>query len=186
VSERQLKDLEKQLRVRLPADYRRFLFAQNGGRPERGYFPVEGRDRLTWIDFFYSLDDHLVEPTPTAVYQTLAFAQHRFGRIIPSGSIAIASVARDDPLLLFCSGPRRGQIYLKRLEDLPFPPRGRWEKEPELGLRFIAPSFAAFWALLQDDPSGELLPGGRPIVIAKPAKKPKTQTGRKRSHRHRE
>lgn len=144
-----VRALERQLGCELPDDYRAFLLRHNGGTPAHNYFPRDRGEGEWWVDFFVAIDDGLATPSEEADYNTLAVALAAHGNIVPEGALIIGYAARDNPLLLFCKGPWRGKVYVKNLQELPFPPRGRWEKEPELGLHPVAPSFTEFLAMLR-------------------------------------
>lgn len=188
-----LESLEQELGARLPEDYRQFLQANNGGTPERGYFAIEGREDCIWIDYLLQLDGFLSgvagRSSGADSYTTIASWQARFavpsartgrgyGNIIPEGTLVIGVVGRDDPLLLYYRGERRGQVYWKSLQELPFPPNQRWEREPELGLHFVAPSFTGFLGMLQGEQS---TPDANIHMTAKDPKRA-SRAGRKGRH----
>lgn len=147
-----LMALEEQLGSKLPKDYRTFLLAHNGGIPKRKYFSGY-KPFMMWVDDFISIDANLATPSEESRYDTLAFAMARFGRMIPKDALVVGWVGRDNPLLLFYRGPRRGELYLKDLQELPFPPEDLWEKKPEMGLHRVATSFSTFLEALHDTAS---------------------------------
>jgi cell wall assembly regulator SMI1 len=59
VSDLDLKRLEKQLNVKLPEGYKSFLKQHNGGRPDPGFYPIEGlaNNPVGHLLDFFGIDD---------------------------------------------------------------------------------------------------------------------------------
>ena len=139
LTEENIARLEDQLQCRLPADYRDFLLKHNGGRPSRVHFSIllGGETEEWWIDSFYSVDEHLAQPSSEARGATLSCAHFTDGEFVPRDCLVIGSAVRDDRLLLRLSGDRRGQIDMKFGEDMD-------QADPEGGIYPLAESFCAF------------------------------------------
>ena len=152
-----VKALEAQLGERLPEDYRQFLLRTNGGYHDKRCFFVPGVEDSSWYDWLNRVDRNLAGPAEESEYNTMAFQHHRMGRIIPRDAISIGRANRDDALVLFYRGPRRGQVYLRYVAELD-PADRRWEANVNIGLHFVAPSFSSFLGMLQYDPE---FPRGR-------------------------
>ncbi len=59
ITDADIQAVEQQLNIQFPDDYRRFLLAHNGGRPEPSVFDIiEGESAFTdsMVDWFYCID----------------------------------------------------------------------------------------------------------------------------------
>lgn len=115
---------ERQLGVRLPEDYRRFLLCCNGGEPMNGAFEVEGWGS-THVHVFYGLE------TGYDAYN-LDWSRSRLEEVFPDSVIPIAC---DPGGYKVCLGVRRraqGKVYF-------------WDRGEQLdALVRIAESFDGF------------------------------------------
>jgi hypothetical protein len=157
----QIARLEAQLGAALPDDYRRFLLESNGGIPERGSFTVQlgpppkwmspkwqakwqSRGER-WVDSFCTIDERLATPDSQASSDTLSFWLGAADWApLPPDAIPIGRVSRDDFLLLYIRGPRRGEVHLVAWDYID----ETQETTPEAiaeATYFVAPSFEAFF-----------------------------------------
>lgn len=128
----------------LPDELKRFLLKANGGVPDRRYFtlhhPARGPEERH-LDHFLGIDtgpfsaDRMVD----CIYVLIRFRDY-----LPSSSIPIAFVDRDDLLLTFSAGARSGQVWLKIWN----PSLDTQEDDREADLFFVADSLVGFLNLL--------------------------------------
>jgi hypothetical protein len=113
LAENDVQAAEQALGVQFPSDYRAFLLRVNGGYPEpdglRIYWApgqVCGEDwGTTAMSWFYKITD---ERTGNLVRSN----QVTFAGRLPAGTLAIASDAGGNQLLLAFSGPHAGKVLL--------------------------------------------------------------------------
>ncbi|QDU79804.1 SMI1 / KNR4 family protein [Polystyrenella longa] len=139
----QITTCHDQLGCNLPKEYKEFLMNHNGAFPEPSSFRIKNDDLLHSIDIMLYLDSNLFEPRADAFYQTISFTLEKEKDYIPAGSFVIAIVDRDDLLLLFYEGKRKGEIWLK-IETYESPMKGENGYKREQGLCKVASSFTGF------------------------------------------
>jgi hypothetical protein len=113
LAESDVQAAEQALGVQFPSDYRAFLLRVNGGYPEpdglRIYWApgqVCGEDwRTTAMSWFYEISD-------SDVCNLVTTNRIDFAGRLPPGTLAIASDAGGNQLLLAFSGPHAGQVLL--------------------------------------------------------------------------
>jgi hypothetical protein len=147
-----IAELEKFYESEIPVDYKDYLLS----RPEwltgyhaleygpGGVYPYKVDVREPW---------HLQKSAPTSL-SLLELAQLYKTRKpdegkIPDGAMEIASCESNEVILLFVSGSRAGQIWIKT-----------WDlytegvDHPEAGMHFVAHSFTQFLSMLRLEASG--------------------------------
>jgi hypothetical protein len=120
----------------LPAVYREFLVATNGGRPERDLVEIHGFEGnpLGRVHLFFGLND----PVGSC---NLDWNLGVFGARIPAGLLPIATTEGVDKICLAIAGERTGAIFY-------------WDGHAltgERNLYFLAGDFASFIASLHAD-----------------------------------
>lgn len=113
LSETRLQTAEQTLGVQFPPDYRAFLLRVNGGYPEPDGFNIQwapgqvcGEDwRRTSMSWFYAITDD-------DVGNLLKINRVDFAGRLPPETVAIASDAGGNQLLLALGGPHRGKVLL--------------------------------------------------------------------------
>jgi SMI1 / KNR4 family (SUKH-1) len=153
LSQEKLVAFEQQLGTKLPDEYRQFMMESNGGRPKDGYFTRNDGSaaRDAWVDYFYMIDDRLALPDPNPPTEAIAFWNYHFGSMMPTSSLMIATVCRDDRLLLMLAGQHRGEVHLvdwQVVEEVCQPTAAAVAK----AMRFVAPSFGQFYYGLYNRP----------------------------------
>jgi hypothetical protein len=134
--ERELTSFEKAHGLSLPAVYREFLLATNGGRPERDLLTIHGLkgNSVGRIHLFFGLKD----PVESC---NLDWNLTVFRDRIPASQLPIATTEGVDKVCLSLSGERAGAIFY-------------WDGYAQAGessLYFLADDFASFVASLQKD-----------------------------------
>src|SRR5262245_35806145 len=114
ITEAEIRDVEKLLRVKLPRQYREFLLRTNGGRPspEEAFLfgPDPEKFKGSLIDVFYPVvcdDDG----------RTLLEAQLAMEGRIPRALLPIGNDAGGSKICLGVRGLRRGKVYFWNIED---------------------------------------------------------------------
>lgn len=138
-----LRSFEKKHGVALPASYREFLLATNGGRPERDLLTVQGFEgnAPSRIHLFFGLND----PVESC---NLDWNLEVFGDRIPAGLLPVGTTEGVDKICLFVQGEQAGAVVY-------------WDghaREGERNLYFLAEDFASFLSSLHAD---DLSPGTR-------------------------
>lgn len=140
ISAKQLTGIEQHLCPisRLPEEYRRYLLRTGGGSPRHTHFSFQwntGEKQISTLQRFLGIDIRLDEYTPRGcvVKETL-----RLRAWIPGDAIMIGWVDEDDLLLLYVSGDRAGQIWLRTSLEI------AGDGPLEQSLHFVAKSFSAF------------------------------------------
>jgi hypothetical protein len=134
---------------KLPDDYRRFLLKHNGGSPIPDQFQWRRsrENRSASLDRLLGVDPgRLDEPRGLDVVNAIL----RWRDELPRFSIPIGVVDRDDILLLFTFGPRRGQIWIKDWEQVS--PTVDKPTDAESAVYFVAGSFTDFLGMLHKPP----------------------------------
>lgn len=141
LNEEDVRSFERKSGLALPASYKEFLLATNGGRPERDLFMLNGLEGnpLGRIHIFYGLND----PIPSC---NLDWNLEVFRERIPVNLLPIATTEGADKICLLVAGDRPGAIFY-------------WDGHARTGERnlyFLANDFASFLSSLQAD---EVSPG---------------------------
>lgn len=118
--------------MQLPADYRRFLLAHNGGAPEPNTidFVAQGIPTSSDVSAFYGL--HAGESWASLAWNMDSFE----GRILPEG-LPIAGDSGGNQYVLIVQGARRGQVFFWDHEQETDPPGDE-------NMSLVAASFTAF------------------------------------------
>jgi cell wall assembly regulator SMI1 len=148
LSEVDIARFEELIDSRLPADYRRFLLAHNGGRPEPSVFSVYGQtnkydepfNQSSVVNWFFGLHD--------GEHYRLTELLHWMGDRVPANLLPIGEDPFGNMICLSLSGPDRGTVYFWDHED------ESEEGEPPTyrNIYFIAKSFDKFLNMLHDLP----------------------------------
>lgn len=143
VDVRRLEEFEGAYKLRLPADYKAFLLATNGGRPAEGFFRPAGLPTMggvaSVLDFF-GLD--LIDFPALS----LGYALDLYSGGIPD---AIVPIAVDDYGNYTCLDLRSGKEGVAFWEKSHFWSTGEWR---ESDLYNVADSFDEFLSMLGPDP----------------------------------
>lgn len=137
-----LQMFESNIRSVLPADYRDYLLRGSPWQARLHTLEFHVSHGVDVVDVCepYVIDERRYPGTSvTDVFRILSAREQGEG-LLPAGCIAIASTTRGDHVLLFVSGERAGQIWLKswkRLEEEDV-------DEPEADLVPLAKSFSEF------------------------------------------
>ncbi|QRN96296.1 SMI1/KNR4 family protein [Archangium violaceum] len=142
--EQDVRSFEKKHGLVLPAAYREFLLATNGGRPERDLLTIKGLEgnSLGRIHVFFGLRD----PVESC---NLDWNLDVFGDRIPSELVPIATTEGVDKICLSVVGERAGAIFY-------------WDGHARAGERslyFLAGDFASFLSSLDADELSPRMPG---------------------------
>lgn len=101
-----ITDVERELGVSLPDDYRRFLQVYNGGSPEPNFFPIIGD----------SSDDHGILQKFFCIqpgnYNNLVDYAKRFQGRVPPELLPIARDPGGNLICLAITGANKGKVYL--------------------------------------------------------------------------
>jgi hypothetical protein len=134
LNKEELKKVEEQYRLRLPKDYKEFLLKNNGGKPDRLYFRLDGKKAFTEaIHYFLSISDD-----PDLSFSKYYERYHEADRL-RKDLIPIAFDAGGNLVALCLKGSDRGRVYF-------------WDHEAETdgrgargeNLRLIADTFEEF------------------------------------------
>lgn len=136
LSEESVRSFELRYGITLPVQFRQFLLATNGGRPERDLFAIEGMEGNPYgrIHVFFGLND----PVESC---NLDWNLEVFAGRIPRGLLPIATTEGADKLCLSVAGKETGRVLY-------------WDAHPQpgtSGLYFLANDFGAFVSSLQSD-----------------------------------
>jgi hypothetical protein len=113
----EIESVESVIEGKLPADYKAFLKANNGGRPEPSVFSFKEHEKmsLTSVHYFFALHSGKIGNLMTR------FATLR--QRVPLGFLPIATDPLGNLILIGCSSSRLGKIYFwdheKESEELP-------------------------------------------------------------------
>lgn len=127
-------------------DFERFLLKYNGGTPDPAlYFdrrpPTEG-DRRSHLDDLLGVDPGRLDD---GRFDCIRCTMQRRSDL-PRHALAIGFVDRDDLLLLFTGGPRKGQVWLLSWNQIVGPHPD--PVDPETAISFVAETFGDFLASL--------------------------------------
>lgn len=132
-----IEAFERQRRLVLPAAYKRFLLATNGGVPVQSVFPVSGRpnDRFDNVQAFLGIG----VPIPTS---ELSYAYDLYSGGFPFG---IVPIANQDLGSYICLDLRDGKEQVVFWDHRHFWSTGEWREQD---LYHVAGSFEEFLGLL--------------------------------------
>jgi cell wall assembly regulator SMI1 len=136
-----IEDFESDRRITLPALYREFLLATNGGVPEKPAFPIEGmaRNPIGIIQVFFGIGARW----PTT---ELSYAYDLYTGGFPDGIVPIADNGEGSYV---CLDLRKGRERVAFWDKRHFWATGEWR---ESDLYQVANSFAEFLASLRPNP----------------------------------
>lgn len=105
IGEADVVAIEQELGFSLPKDYRAFLLAHNGGRPEPDGFPIEGLDNNPFgmIQVFMGINDEIESCN-------LNWKYHIFNDRLPDNLLAIACDGGGDLICLSLYGDDAGAV----------------------------------------------------------------------------
>lgn len=146
----QIVQLERQLGVSLPTDYRSFLLTVNGGVPSKSCFFDQHVEDVLWVDYFCVIDANLAITTCNSAPFSLAMARF-LGWNSAADTIPIGRVCADNPLLLFLHGGNRGRVAIKILFEAYSKSPEELYCEPEAGIHVVTNSFNEFVSSLRGD-----------------------------------
>lgn len=136
LSQEDVSSFENNQGLVLPADYKEFLLATNGGRPERDLFTIKGLegDSAGRIHLFFGLNDPIA--SCNLDWNLTVFKQR-----LPTNLLAIATTEGADKICLGVAGARAGAISY-------------WDGHARAGERnlyFLAEDFSSFISSLHAD-----------------------------------
>ncbi|XXF80980.1 SMI1/KNR4 family protein [Myxococcaceae bacterium GXIMD 01537] len=136
LSEAELRSFEQEHGLTLPACYRAFLLATNGGRPERDLFALKGLEGNPFgrIHVFFGLNDSIESCN-------LDWNLDVFRQRIPPGLLPIATTEGADKICLSVAGVDTGRVFY-------------WDahaRGAENSLYLLASDFGSFATALQSD-----------------------------------
>lgn len=141
-SETNIHELERELKKKLPSDYRNFLLRYNGGLPQPNTFSYTGRGgrrRSEGVRWLFGLN--LSQFRDSYYYRGMYLDR------IPTNCLAIGSVEGSNLILISFDGDDRGTVYF-------------WDHDEEMeegeaptydNLFFITKSFDEFLDSLHDE-----------------------------------
>jgi hypothetical protein len=144
--------LERELQCIMPSDYRAFLVAPSVLVTEPVYVTCDiddAKETISWpLRDIYDPREQC-EGVSFLVWLHRIVAARKYGEgLIPEGALVIGGVDPREDVILFVSGSRRGQVWLKlryRVEQYGI-------DEPEDSMYFLARSFTEFLAGLTSEP----------------------------------
>jgi hypothetical protein len=141
ITENEIGEFERRQQVRLPDQYKMFLLASNGGRPERDMVKLVGikENPVARIHFFFGIGD----PEESC---DLDWNREVFSDRIPREFLPIATTEGADKFCLCISGQYQNQIFF-------------WDGYGGKGPKLlpVAPTFEEFAAgLFRDQNSPEI------------------------------
>ncbi|MBX3110311.1 MAG: SMI1/KNR4 family protein [Fimbriimonadaceae bacterium] len=127
-----------------PADYREFMRWRNGGEPDPSFFVRRQRGErwVGWVQAFAPITSSRIDSLNLRGQQELLQRYADEAVPVPRGCIAVGYTGPGDSILLFTSGRRRGQVWLKVWDDVSSDPK--IVAKPSDGLYKLAGSFNAF------------------------------------------
>lgn len=136
VSPDSLREIEQRLGVQLPAEYRSFLLASNGGEPSPGWFHY-GDDDGDWAEVTEFWSAEKME-TETQAMRHNYEAPNYWDRRVSSSYVSIGVVAEEQALMLRVSAEDHGVVFWNANTDYFLP----------VEFTRVANSFAALLASL--------------------------------------
>lgn len=108
ITDADLQAVEQQLNIKFPDDYRRFLLAHNGGRPEPDVFEILLEDETpinsSMMHWFYSID-------PSDYYNNILKMAEVFADRMPPEFIPIGCDQGGNQICLVVVGEDKGMIF---------------------------------------------------------------------------
>lgn len=158
---KQVAAFEAVLSVKLPADYKKFLYTTNGGIPTPNCFNVPDRSDAL-CDILYGIHEKRGQ-------SDLEWEQEQASQWdpLPLGFVAIGHDPGGSSLLLATSGKDAGKVYFWNRD-------GMWVREDGHNTFPVANSFTAFLAGLREMPERS---GSSPV----PTKPTKRRRGKRRA-----
>lgn len=143
LTEEDIGAFERTQGLALPASYREFLLATNGGRPERDLFAINGLEGnpLGRIHMFFGLNDPIESCN-------LDWNLDVFGDRIPKELLPIATTEGVDKICLSLGREKTGAIFY-------------WDGHARVGERslyFLADDFSSFVSSLHADEASPRMP----------------------------
>ncbi|GIK67151.1 MAG: SMI1/KNR4 family protein [Chloroflexota bacterium] len=107
ITDADIQAVEQQLNIKFPDDYRRFLLAHNGGRPEPEIFlipdhPIPNQSSI--LNWFYSID-------PSDYYYNILKMVKVFADRMPPEFIPIGCDPGGNQICLVVAGEDKGMIF---------------------------------------------------------------------------
>jgi hypothetical protein len=141
LNEEDVRSFEGKSGLTLPASYKEFLLATNGGRPERDLFALHGLEGNSFarVHMFFGLNDPVTSCN-------LDWNLDVFGERIPANLLPIATTEGTDKVCICVSGDRAGAVFY-------------WDGHARAGessLYLLTDDFASFISSLHAD---EVSPG---------------------------
>lgn len=144
-----LQRAEKELGVTFPAEYRRFMLAQNGGVPEPGYFVFKhrksGKKRWSWVDEVCRVTRSKIDSLSLRGQNEMVARYAAEGSPVPEGTFTFA-YGPEHSLLMFAGGARKGEVWLKRWDEVDSDPNSR--PDAKQGMYRLAATMGKFLASL--------------------------------------
>ncbi|MCX7113860.1 MAG: SMI1/KNR4 family protein [Proteobacteria bacterium] len=138
INENDLIELENQINIKIPEQYRNFLLSNNGGKPKINRFSTQDKKVESMIAKFLPLanieEDNLLEEIEGITQADL----------IPQNLIPIATDPADNRLVLSVAGSDMGKIYYWSWDE---EPRRKYRPSYKY-MRLVADSFDDLLALL--------------------------------------
>jgi SMI1/KNR4 family protein SUKH-1 len=136
LQEEDIRSFERKHGLALPAAYKEFLLAANGGRPERDLFTIHGLEGNSFgrIHVFFGLNDPVTSCN-------LDWNRDVLGDRIPADLLPIATTEGVGKICLCVAGSRTGELFY-------------WDGHARAGehnLYFLADDFASFISSLYAD-----------------------------------
>lgn len=132
-----------------PNEYINFMMKHNGGKPGKSHFVYsKGKKQIAnWVTRIYSVvaSDIDVEGLKGANRLLAANAIH-IG--VPYGCVSVGDTGTGDAILLFVTGDRRDQVWLKVWDEVCGGTSVSRNINPEEGLYMLSSSFAEFCSSL--------------------------------------
>jgi len=175
-----VRNAECELDVAFPSEYREYMVARNGTMPDRVWFVhKDKRERygVNWVGLFAAITDSMIDPLNLRGHNQTLTNWAETGSPVPRGCIAIGSDCSRGTLLLFVTGKRKGQVWLKDWDLLNTDPAA--PPDPEDALYYLAPSFGKFLQNLYNDDQAEQL--SEIFERLQPRPKPKPRINRTRA-----
>ena len=140
ICDEDIRAVEREIGISLPQDYRDFLLAQNGGRPEPNAFPINGLENNPFgtIQVFLGIEDAIESCN-------LDWTYHTFSGRLPDNLIAIARDDCGDLICLSLYGEDAGSvIFWDRHQEI--------EEPSYANVYHVADSFAEFLESIRELP----------------------------------
>lgn len=147
-----LLKVESSLGLKFPHEYVKFMMRNNGGIPTPGYFDWKHGKRLhrgSWVQAFCPLQ---ARPSSLDVIWCTTIAhspeQIEYTGGLPKEAVVIGYTGPNDDIVMYCDGPRSGQVWIKYKSDMDAVPSEKLK--PESGMHKLADAFNRFLEMLYD------------------------------------